>query len=381
MLAGAVLITLPSTESAGLVLDRLRSEPREVAAVEPVPLRKLQQNLDPASLAPMAPWHLDRIGLNRARDSAGASFDDASGVRVAVLDTGIDSTHPLLASQVDQYSYEPPLSGIASGRRDLIAHGTHVAGTIAAAGRRGDIEGVCRARLHIFKIFDDDIDSTRFLQRVGGGLVVIDDHYVNEVMYLRALAACVDNNYDVVNLSIGGPAIGHSREQAHFRRMVAQGQVVIAAMGNERREGSPISWPAAYPGVIAVGALDLNDGVAPFSNGGTHISITAPGVDILATMPTYRGVEMWTGRRDTSGSIVRDQPIHWTVYRSSMRGTSMAAPQVAGAAALWIAAHGRRLDDFREKLGTSARRVPLMGSVVPNADYGFGCLDVEALLR
>jgi subtilisin family serine protease len=162
--------------------------------------------------------------------------------------------------------------------------------------------------------------------------------------------------------------------------MVDQNQIVVAAMGNERRYGSPTSWPAAYPGVIAVGALDYNDAVAPFSNGGPHIAVSAPGVDILATMPTYKGVEHWTGRRDASGAIVRDKPVHWTVYRGTMRGTSMAAPQVAGAAALWVAKHGRDPAGFREAIVNGSRNLSSMGGVVPHPDYGYGCLDIEDLL-
>lgn len=379
LLQGAVLVSMRSAADADQVHAQLLADAEHVVSVERVPVRRLQQVSSAINLDPVAPWHIERIGLNRARAVAG--FDWADQVRVAVLDTGIDADHPLLKNAIDLYSYDPPLAGVTSGSRDIIGHGTHVAGTIAAIGTPGDIEGVSRARLHIHKIFDDDVDSTSYYQQVGGEIIVVDDHFVNEVMYMRALAACVDNNYEVINLSIGGRQIGHSREQAHFRRMIDQGQIVVAAMGNERREGSPTSWPAAYPGVLAVGALDLNDGVAPFSNGGSHICVTAPGVDILATMPTYRGVESWTGKRDATGAIVRDKPVHWTTYRSTMRGTSMASPQVAGAAALWVAKYGRNLANFRNRLESSARKVGLMADVIPHVDYGHGCLDVESLLR
>jgi len=378
LLAGTVLVTVRGGD-AERVQAELLNDPGSVASVEPVPVRKLQQIVPLGAMQPVAPWHLERIGLHRARRRR--QFDNAQDVRVAVLDTGIDADHPLLREAIDFYGYSPPRAGITSGARDIIGHGTHVAGTIAAAGASGDIEGVCRARLHVHKIFDDDVDSTQHLSRVGGELIVVDEHYVNEIMYMRALAMCIDNNYDVVNLSIGGGAIGHSREQAHYRNMIDQGQIVVAAMGNDRRDGSPTNWPAAYPGVIAVGALDLNDGVAPFSNAGAHISISAPGVDILATMPNYRGVEYWIGRRVANGGIVRDQPVHWTVYRSTMRGTSMAAPQIAGAAALWVARNGGNRNGFRQKLEESARKLPLMGSVIHTDDYGHGCLDVAALLR
>lgn len=377
-LVGTVVLRARSHFDMEAIRVELLRSGEEVVSVESIPVRRLSQTVPSEVERPVAPWHLARIAVDRARSRD--AFDDASGVRVAVLDTGIDQGHPLLGGAIDSYGYLPPIPGVASGARDILAHGTHVAGTIAAQGVWGDVEGVSRARLHIHKIFDDDVDGTRHLQMVDGSLVVVDEHYVNPVMYLRALAACLDNRIEVVNLSIGGGRIGDRSEQALYRRLGEQGQIVVAAMGNERRHGSPTSWPAAYPSVVAVGALDLNDAVASFSNGGDHIAVSAPGVDILATMPTYRGVEQWTGRRDQAGAVVRDKPIHWTVYRSTMRGTSMAAPQVAGAASLWVARHGSDVAGFRAALDRSSRRVSLMGGVLYHPDYGFGCLDVGALL-
>lgn len=381
LLSGTVLLRAAPGQDAERLRGMLLGAGQIIQSVERVPVRKLYQAPRPAGYAPIAPWHLDRIRLASAR-AAGLVPEpaDQEGVTVAILDTGIDAHHELLSPRIANYSYAPPYAGVTSDQRDIIGHGTHVAGTIGAQGAIGDVEGVCRARLHVHKIFDDDIDSVQYFQGADGQLFAEDGHYVNPVMYLRALAACVDNNYDVVNLSIGGPAIGDSHEQGHFRRLVDQGQIVVAAMGNERRHGSPTSWPAAYEGVVAVGALDFNDGVATFSNKGDHISICAPGVDILATMPTYRGTERWTARRNAAGEIVRDKPVHWTVYRNTKSGTSMAAPQVAGAAALWVARNGRDLRGFVEKLAESARSVPLMNGIPFGPDYGSGCLDVHALL-
>ena len=360
------------------VAARLTEDADRVAFVERVPRRYLLQTLPAETQLAIAPWHLARIKLDRARAEAG--FDDGSSATVAVLDTGIDEDHPLLAGMIDGYSYAPPQPQVNSGRRDIIAHGTHVAGTIAADGAAGDIEGVSRARLHIYKIFDDDVDAVDFFVANDGRTYAADIRYVNHVMYLRALAACVDRNHDVVNLSIGGPGIGDSQEQGLFRTLVDQGQIVVAAMGNERREGSPTSWPAKYDGVVAVGALDVNDGVSAFSNLGDHIWISAPGNDIFATMPTYRGVDLWTTKLDSNGRRMRDQPIHWTVYRSTMSGTSMATPQVAAAAALWTAKNGRDAAAFREALKDSARKLSSMSGRDWTPDHGWGCLDLEKLL-
>ncbi|MEO6010838.1 MAG: S8 family serine peptidase [Vicinamibacteraceae bacterium] len=70
-------------------------------------------------------------------------------------------------------------------------------------------------------------------------------------MYLRALADCIDEDIDVVNLSIGGPAAPDAQESALFEKLTRKGSVVVAAMGNEREQGSPTSYPAAIPGVLA----------------------------------------------------------------------------------------------------------------------------------
>lgn len=379
ILSGSIIVKAVDAAKAEEIERRLNQQYDIVASVERVPLRWTSQAVPLEAALPIAPWHLERIRLPDARNKP--NFDDGNNVRVAVLDTGIDQDHSRLKANIDRYAYRADDLGVASGTRDILAHGTHVGGTVATDPMQGNNEGVSNARLQIYKIFDDDLDDLETFRDRAGNIFIQDIHYVNSVMYRRALAACLDENFEVINLSIGGSGQGDSREQALYRQIAAQDQIIVAAMGNERRDGSPTSWPAAYSGVTAVGALDLNDGVAVFSNHGDHIAISAPGVDILATMPTYKGVSYWTTRPGPSGQPVRHQPVHWTSFRGTLSGTSMASPQVAGAAALFVAKFGPGGAQFRQKLESSARKISAMGGQNFTVDHGYGCLDVEALLR
>ena len=122
----------------------------------------------------------------------------------------------------------------------------------------------------------------------------------------------VDNGARVLNLSLGGSTDTQVERDA-IAYAIAHGAVVCAAMGNGGLAG-PISFPAAYPGVVAVGAIDTADHRASFSQVGPHIDIAAPGVGILSTV--------------------------WNDGTTTMSGTSMASPHVAGVAALVLSCNG-----------------------------------------
>ena len=225
-------------------------------------------------------WNLRRIKWAPARARPG--FKEATSIAVGVLDTGIDDAHPDLAGRIASYTSAHPDLPRASSPQDLIGHGTHVAGTIAARINNNlGINGICRCKLRAWKIFDDVADYDEELDEFV--------YYVDTVMYLRALGDCIEQGIDVVNLSVGGPAAPNAQERRLFQALLDSGSVVVAAMGNERKYGSPTSYPAAIPGVIAVGATSLDDKVANFSNRGNHIWISAPGVAIWSTLPTYPG--------------------------------------------------------------------------------------------
>jgi subtilisin family serine protease len=298
----------------------------------------------------------------------------AENIRVGVLDTGIDQWHPDLAPQLDRYEWAgPSVSGNVSDK-DLVGHGTHVAGTIAAkysttAGTRG----VCQARLSIWKIFDDTPDY------IAGSNIYW--YLVDPILYRRALADCAET-VDVVNLSIGGTAPPDPQERALLQVLAARGVLVVAAMGNERILGSPTSYPAAIPGVMAVGATAVDDTVAPFSNSGDYIKIAAPGVAIWSTMPHYPGQPGFHAITGPGQAHTLGAPIPRETNYATESGTSMAAPHVTAAAALALAnSRGpREAAAVLYLLMASADHVPAMLGQVWNRDVGAGRLNLPRLI-
>ena len=134
-------------------------------------------------------------------------------------------------------------------------------------------------------------------------------------------------------------------------------------MGNEYEEGNPTSYPAAYPGVIAVGASDEMDRRASFSCTGSHIALVAPGERILSTTPMYPS--------EFASQVEYD----------SWPGTSMATPHVAAAAALLLAKNSRMPPaQIRDRLMGPADRTPLQQGAFDEA-YGSGRLDIAGALR
>jgi subtilisin family serine protease len=206
-------------------------------------------------------WNLQKINWEQAR--ALPNFSNASSVKVAVLDTGIDEDHPDLQGRVAGYTFAHPDIPGASGIKDIVGHGTHVSGTIVAnTNNNVGINGICDCQLFAWKIFDDLEDPNP--KNLPQEFV----YFVDTPMYHRALADCVSQGMDVVNLSIGGTREPDPNEQNLFNNLLANGTTVVAAMGNDRQAGNPISYPAAIRGVIAVGATNIDDSVANFSSKG-----------------------------------------------------------------------------------------------------------------
>ena len=389
------LIEIERDADAGQLRLALASDPH-VAAVSRVPVRYLaaqaraakterrtrgQAGADAARAgrggvaavppAELVMWNLRRIRWAQAR--ALPAFRDADQIRVAVLDTGVDRNHPDLAGRVVGYEFEHPNVPGASGSRDIHGHGTHVSGIIAALTDNAvGVKGVCACQLLVWKIFDDEPEFT------GPSF----DYLVDPVMYLRALDDCVQRDVDVVNLSIGGSGEPSEDERELFARLVGNGTVVVAAMGNEREDGSPTSFPAAVPGVIAVGATSLDDRVTNFSNRGNHIAIAAPGQAIWSTLPTSPGQTGFRAETGPGGRPRQGKPLRREVDYDAWPGTSMAAPHVSGALALLLAQRGRlSQNEVRDALAQSADKVAGMGGRDWHPDYGAGRLNLEALLR
>jgi subtilisin family serine protease len=225
----------------------------------------------------------------------------------------------------------------------------------------------------MFKIFTDEVTYDP-----------VDDiftYFVDPTLYHRALAECAERGVDVINLSIGGPGKPDHQERNLFANLIEGGTIVVAAMGNEREQGSPTSYPAAIPGVIAVGATALDDTVTEFSNRGPHIALSAPGKAIWSTLPTYKGQDGFRAVPGPDGNPVEGKPLRRETDYDAWDGTSMATPHVTAAVALLLANKGKlKPADARAALMAAADKVPDMGGKAFDSDYGAGRLNLLRLL-
>ena len=329
---GLTLIEVADEVSPDL-LRRVESSPA-IAFAEPVPARW------PSAAAVADPRHNRQWGL-RAIRWFDAELADAEGVTVAVCDTGVDAGHPDLAAAISSYDHE------GAGAEDIVGHGTHVSGIIAArANDAAGIAGVAACRVAMWKVFPDEPYQGNF--------------YVDGTRFLRALNAVATSGAKVLNLSLGGTQSSQA-EQLLFDRLERAGVTVVAAMGNEYAGGNPTEYPAAYEHVLAVGAAAETDLRSPFSNTGKHIGLAAPGSDILSTLPT------------------KASPYRPATNYASWSGTSMATPHVTAAAALVAAQHPDWApSETKQHLRDTARHVADMGSARWTEAYGSGLLDVAA---
>ncbi|HEX4900743.1 MAG TPA: S8 family serine peptidase, partial [Pyrinomonadaceae bacterium] len=284
-------------------------------------------------------WGLDSIGWFDPEP-----LPDASAIKVAVLDTGVDITHRDLENVVQSYVHE------GTSGEDVVGHGTHVAGIIAAEiNNNVGITGICECDLNVWKIFTDEPDP------------LDGEYYVDEVMYQRALNAVRNSGMRVLNLSIGGGSPSQT-ERMLFRRLIDAGVTVVAAMGNEFNEGNPIEYPSAYVNVIAVGAVGRTKRRASFSNTGAHISIAAPGKAIVSTLPL---------RASAARTSQETRYASWD-------GTSMATPHVTAAAALVLAQKPDLTPaQVRRRLTSTATKLTAMGTKNKTNEFGFGLLNIE----
>lgn len=298
------------------------------------------------------------VGVNQVENSntrASAAWEtkrDCSTVRVGVIDSGIEFTHPDLASNINtnlSRNFVPesvlqmncttrtvpnnvPNTVDAAKFGDENGHGTHVAGTIGAIGNNSvGVAGVC---------WKAEIVSLRAMNSCGAG---------STASILAALQYAAANNIRVVNMSLGGNATAAdiapgSTYYNAIDRVTQAGGLVIAAAGNERVNISTnLVVPASInnPGVITVASHNAANAISPFSNfSNTAVHISAPGEGILSTFPMSRTPTLALSLRQNASTFNVEEKFKIAAALipnngyNFLDGTSMAAPHVAGVVAL-----------------------------------------------
>lgn len=338
--------TSPARRMSGMTVMDI--DPRR--AQEAVQELKTSSAIDKIELIP-ARWLLSpsyaKLQLSLAAiDWQITNRPSTARARVAVLDTGVDMAHPNLTGRIAKYETH------GFGKRDLLGHGTHVAGIISGKlDRASGFRGMCEAKLLVWKIFDDVPEPTT------------GEFYVDFEAYITSLSEVLMSEARVVNLSIGGTQKS-SQEAFVFKLLHERGIVAVAAMGNEYEDGNPIEYPAAYPGVLAVGAVDDVGKRARFSNTGKHIGLVAPGTGILSTVPMKKS------------KYCPDKEF------VSYDGTSMASPIVAAAACMLLVKRPKMsADQAFAKIKATVKKLPAQTGKGYSSAYGAGLLNLKKLLR
>ncbi|NSC24219.1 type VII secretion-associated serine protease mycosin [Streptomyces albus subsp. chlorinus] len=295
------------------------------------------------------PWALQRVLLNELWRET----DQGAGVRVAVIDTGVDVRNEQLTDAVDprlgrNFLPKKPKkdeTGQATPRgkptTDEVGHGTKVAGIIAArpAPDTGFVGLAPKAT--IIPIKQNDANGSGTAESLA-----------------RSIDYAVEAGADVINISqdTAEALQPDSTLQLAVRRALDADVVVVASAGNDGLGGNvKKTYPASYPGVLAVASSDRNNERAPFSQSGDFVDVAAPGVDIVSTVP--------------HGGHCSDN------------GTSFSAPYVAGVAALLRAKHNEGADRWSQQNivaqieQTAERSVPGHDRLV-----GWGVVDPVAAL-
>jgi subtilisin family serine protease len=267
-------------------------------------------------------WNLQNIGAYEAQKISGG--EDAE---IAIIDTGIDYTHPDLAESFgEDKGYDFVRDSHDPMDRD--GHGTHVAGTACSPNCGVSLD----SRLYAIRVLDEN----------GSG---------SEADIIAGIDYCIRKGYDVANMSLGSSNASRAFE-AVCRKAYESGLVLVAAAGND---GYGPDYPAAFgESVIAVAAVDFENEHAEFSNVWDTNDISAPGVDIISCL--------------LGGGY------------TSMDGTSMATPHVTGTVALAVSMFKREPDALMDYIEETAQQLEYDGGYDNSWVFGSGLVRADRLL-
>lgn len=284
-------IKIPEGKTIESVIQKYKADP-DVRFAEPNYIKRKFVN-DPLytefSTDTAKQWGLAKINIKQAWNITTGT----PTVVVAVLDTGIDYNHPeFQGALTSSITWRAFIS--TTGVKDYEGHGTHVAGIIGARSNSIFGVGVTTTSLILpIKVLDDNGDGTT-------------ESMVNGIVYASTVTLPANQKVRVINLSLGGYEYSEI-ENFVIQEAFSKGICIVAAKGNDNTDKP--SYPADFPNVLSVGAVNSLDIKANFSNYGTTLDLVAPGVDILSTVPLPKTTDYYDG-------------------------TSMAAPFVSGVAAL-----------------------------------------------
>ena len=303
-------------------------------------------------------WGADHIKA----DAALASGYSGEGVKVAVLDSGVNFNHFDLRDNFDLSANELGYDFVSDDffPEDVYGHGTHVAGILAAASNGFGVVGVApNAQIVALRVLDDNGEGTA--SRIIEALQWVQNY---NAAHPGSPIRITNNSY--------GTGSNSSQLEAAFDVLASSGVLHIGSAGNDGSaagNGNNVSYPARYESVVAVAALDKNNQRASFSSTGSDVEIAAPGVAVLST---------WKDSTNFAGP----QPFSFAGYAGEYfieaNGTSMASPHVAGVAALLMASDANyTAEAVRKKINGTALD---LGEIGKDKLYGYGLVDASSAL-
>ena len=351
-------------------LRKLRKDPT-VAYAEPNYIRRALA-IPNDKFYPLQ-WHYPAINLPQAWDVATTR---GQGTIVAVIDTGILSGHPDFAGQLiggydfisdadraadgDGRDVDPEDEGDGNRPGESSYHGTHVAGTVAAATNNTiGVAGVA---------WNTKIMALRALGKGGGTDVDIIESIKFAARLTNASGTVPPVKADVINMSLGGAGRSDTTQDV-ITAARAAGVIIVAAAGNDN--SSQLFFPASYDGVISVSAVAYDLKRAPYSNFGTAIDIAAPGGDTSADL---------NGDKYSDGvlSLLKDDSSTPAVFNFVFyQGTSMACPHMAGVLALMRGVNSTITPAQVDSLISSGKITTDLGTAGRDNIFGHGLVDAS----